>query len=318
MAAPVDRLLLLDRRVSALRTLRPDLEEPLNVQTTLIRTALEMPRVPEIEPFPLPREQVAMRVRQGVPLLHDQPVTLDVNFAAELFSRLVHELLLRGLPDAEAKLHDVARAASSGSMDPQQLFEEAFVQHPDHLAQLAVQAAADADLLTMLAGQAVAPLLRAYAEHLLPLIERIDDGTLHGAAWTSGYCPVCGGWPLLGELRGVELARWLRCAGCGSGWRTQRLVCVFCGNEDYRQLGALAVDGEQRFRVEVCDRCRGYLKVGNAFDPPPAELLALDDVASMHLDVAAIERGYQRPAGSGFRIELAVPEDEWTEMEELA
>ena len=51
----------------------------------------------------------------------------------------------------------------------------------------------------------------------------------------------------------------------------------------------------------------------NAFDPPPSELLAIDDVASLHLDVAAIERGYHRPGGSGFMIELAVPEDEWSE-----
>ena len=66
----------------------------------------------------------------------------------------------------------------------------------------------------------------------------------------------------------------------------------------------------------MCEHCSTYLKVGNAFDPPPPELLALDDVASMHLDVAAIERGYHRPPGSGFSIELAVPEAEW--VEELA
>jgi hypothetical protein len=58
------------------------------------------------------------------------------------------------------------------------------------------------------------------------------------------------------------------------------------------------------------------LKVGNAFDPPPAELLALDDALSVHLDLAAIERGYHRPGGTGFTIELAAPEDEW--VEELA
>ena len=63
----------------------------------------------------------------------------------------------------------------------------------------------------------------------------------------------------------------------------------------------------------VCDRCHGYLKLGNAFDPPPSELLALDDLASMHLDVVAIERGYQRPAGAGFTIELAVPDADWAE-----
>ena len=84
----------------------------------------------------------------------------------------------------------------------------------------------------------------------------------------------------------------------------------------WRSLGSLAIEGEHRFRIQVCERCRGYLKVGNAFDPPPAELLALDDVASVHLDLAAIERGYQRPGGNGYAIELALAEDEW--LEELA
>ena len=38
---------------------------------------------------------------------------------------------------------------------------------------------------------------------------------------SGGYCPICGAWPLLGELRGVELSRFSRCAGCGAGWRAR-------------------------------------------------------------------------------------------------
>jgi FdhE protein len=118
---------------------------------------------------------------------------------------------------------------------------------------------------------------------------------------------------VLGELRGIELAQFLRCGACGTAWRWPRIACPHCATDDFRQLRALQIEGEQRFRVSVCERCTTYLKVGNAFDPPPPELLALDDFASMHLDVAAIERGYRRPAGSGYSIELAVPEAEWAE-----
>ena len=114
----------------------------------------------------------------------------------------------------------------------------------------------------------------------------------------------------------MELAQWLRCSACASGWRSQRLFCPYCANEDYHQLGSLAVEGEPRFRISICEHCHGYLKVENAFDPSPPELLALDDVASVHLDVAAIERGYHRPGGTGFSIELALPEADW--VEELA
>jgi FdhE protein len=67
-------------------------------------------------------------------------------------------------------------------------------------------------------------------------------------------------------------------------------------------LRTLQAEAENRFRVQVCDRCHGYLKIGNAFDPPPAELLPLDDLASIDLDVVAIERGYVRPNKAGFRL----------------
>ena len=316
--APESKLMLLERRLAALRrgSTAAELNDALDLQEQLITTVLESPRAPETQPFPLPREQVVARMREGVPLLHDQPLHIDVHFAADLFSRLVNVLQQREDPELRSRLDTLVAAATGGMLEPQQLFSEAFVQHQDHLIEIAAGAGADAELLMAVTSQAVAPLLRAYAERLLPLVERADDGTTEGAGWSRSYCPICGGWPLLGELRGIELAQWLRCAACGSGWRGRRLACAYCANEDYRSLGTLAIEGEQRFRIAVCERCKGYLKVGNAFDPLPAELLALDDVVSMHLDVAAIERGYQRPSGSGFVIELAVPDEEW--VEELA
>jgi FdhE protein len=310
----VDVLALLDRRVAALQKARTDLADGLSLQERLIRASLTSARPPRVASFAAPREMVANRMQQGIPLLHDQPASVDLHFAADLFSRLVNVVQEHATDDeTQAKLLALVEAATSGRLDPERLFGEAFVQHRDHLGELAHQAGVDADLLHALASQAVAPVLRAYAEHLQPLIERVDDGSPDGAAWHRGYCPVCGGWPVLGELRGIELAQFLRCAACGTAWRWSRIACPYCSTDDFRQLRTLQVEGEQRFRVSVCERCTTYLKIGNAFDPPPPELLALDDLASMHLDVAAIERGYHRPTGSGYSIELAVPEAEWVE-----
>ena len=312
MAGAQDLVSLLDRRVAALNKARPELAEVLDLQAQLIRAALTSARPAEAQPFALPREQAAARVREGIPLLHEQPAQLDLHFAADLFSRLVNVLQERQDAELVSRLDALVTAATSGTLDPERLFGEAFVQHHDHIRELALQAGVEPDLLATLAGQAVAPLLRAYAARLLPMLDRLDEGM----GWQRGYCPICGGWPLIGELRGVELAQYLRCAACGTGWRWPRLACAYCGNDDYQSLGTLTIEGEQRFRISVCNRCGGYLKVCNAFDPPPAELVPLDDAITVHLDVAAIERGYHRPGGSGFVIELAVPEDEW--LEELA
>jgi FdhE protein len=308
--------LLLDRRLAGLRKTRPDLEQALALQDVLIRTGLTSARPPQVTPFALPRERALASTRSGVPLLHEQPVNLDIHFAADLFSRLVNALQPRQEPELAARLQTLVSAATGGLLDPQRLFSEAFVQHQHHLLEIALQAGVDADLLTTLTHCAVAPVLSAYAEHLMAIVDNLNDGTIDSVAWQRGYCPICGGWPRLAELRGVELAEFLRCSGCGSAWRWQRLACPYCANDDYRSLQTLRVAGEQRFRIGVCERCMGYLKVGNAFDPLPAALLGLDDVASMHLDVVAMERGYRRPGGTGFPIELALPEEEW--VEELA
>ena len=203
----------------------------------------------------------------------------------------------------------MVEAATTGLLAPDQLFAEAFVQHADHLRDLAMGAGVDTDLLATLANLSVAPLLRAHTGRLAPLLDAVDDGSPEGAAWQQGYCPICGAWPLLAELRGVELKRRLRCGPCGADWAANRLFCPYCRNDDHRTLKVLRVDGVARYSVTVCDRCQGYLKSANAFTAAPAELLALDDLASMHLDVAAIEQGYQRPEGTGFRMELALPED---------
>jgi FdhE protein len=297
----------LDRRLAVLRTQHPELEEALTLQRDIIRAQLGSRRPPAVSTFPLPRQQLLARIDEGVPLLHEQPVSLDLQFAADLFGRLLNTLADHGTSEATDGLDELMRAATSGRLDPEHVFGEAFVQHPDHLGQIAAGAGVGADLLGAMATLAVAPLLRAYADRLLPLI----DGTHE---WARGYCPICGAWPLLAEVRAADQPRWLRCGLCGSGWRDQaRPRCVYCGNADERSLGTLTLDGEVRFHASFCERCRGYLKVGNTLEPPPAELLAIDDVASLQLDLAAAERGYVRPSGSGYRIELGMPEDEWLE-----
>jgi formate dehydrogenase maturation protein FdhE len=67
----------------------------------------------------------------------------------------------------------------------------------------------------------------------------------------------------------------------------------------------LGLEGDARYAIEACERCQGYLKTVRAFEPSPTELLPLDDLASVHLDNLAHERGYARPTAPGFPLELA-------------
>ena len=70
---------------------------------------------------------------------------------------------------------------------------------------------------------------------------------------------------------------------------------MYCGNEDHNTLGYLYSENQrEKMRVEVCDKCQGYLKVIAAFTPTPPGMLPAEDLATLHLDYIAQERGYSR------------------------
>jgi formate dehydrogenase maturation protein FdhE len=119
---------------------------------------------------------------------------------------------------------------------------------------------------------------------------------LEDPPWDRAVCPVCGAAPLLGELRGGESRRVLRCGRCGTAWDFQRLRCVFCDTRDHRKLSALHLEGQSDFlRIDACDNCGGYIKTMARLDAIPYELLLAEDLATAHLDLLALERGYRRP-----------------------
>ena len=59
------------------------------------------------------------------------------------------------------------------------------------------------------------------------------------------------------------------------------------------QLGILCAEGEEmKYRASLCDSCRGYVKMISTLSELPPLNLLVADVATLHLDLAAAERGY--------------------------
>lgn len=288
-----------DRRLQALLEANPDLTDAAALQEAVL-SSVDLHAAP-IRPIILPARRASDKLNRGTPLLHGEDVYLDEGFIRDVFGRLLG--LLESRPGIGRLAAEIAEAADAHRLHPEHVVVEGFVNHPDHLQQVAADAGVDHELLATLADLSARPILAAYAEQLAPALER--------GPWGRGYCPICGAWPSLAELRGAEPDRHLRCSRCGCAWAVPRLFCPFCGNDDGDSLGHLQVEGERRFRVDVCRRCNGYLKAGTVPAPTPSRLLALDDLASAHLDLAAKERGHTRPAEPGFRLDLAGTEDDF-------
>jgi FdhE protein len=153
---------------------------------------------------------------------------------------------------------------------------------------LAVVADVEGDALAADAQVAVIPILFALRRKL---------GDSLPAAAASGSCPVCGSWPALAESRGLERLRRLRCGSCGSDWSSTWLHCIHCGESDHRRLGSLVPDsgGDSR-RVDTCETCHGYVKTIATLTALDPAVVPYEDLATVDLDVAAIEHGFSVPA----------------------
>jgi FdhE protein len=269
-------------RAEALAREHPDWQSWLG----LVQSALEEARNPAwtaaVPPPPGPRPP-------GVPWLAGLTAVVDGPAARRWIARLF-ETAARGA-DPSAGL---ARAPVR-KLDPAELLEAGVRDDRERLAAMAVGLGAAPEAFAVVAPLAAVPLLMAC---------RRAAGVVAG--WDRGSCPVCGAWPTLAELRGLEGERRLRCGRCASDWRLEWLTCPFCGARDHADLGALVPDGDGRRRVETCRRCLGYLKTLTTLAATPDAELALEDLATVDLDVAALDQGYRRPEAPGHRLDTRV------------
>ena len=130
---------------------------------------------------------------------------------------------------------------------------------------------------------AIRPFLARCAE---ALSQRLDLST-----WTHGHCPFCGWEPDFAVVM-PSAERRLVCGRCVAQWSFASTTCPYCANDDRTQITSFATrDG--RYRVYACDVCRRYLKAYDARNAPRPLLVAVDTIATLPLDAAAMQRGYQ-------------------------
>jgi FdhE protein len=112
-----------------------------------------------------------------------------------------------------------------------------------------------------------------------------------------GCCPFCGGAPLVACRRSDSdsdgAARSLVCGLCALEWSFQRIQCPACFEESPARLPSYASESHASVRVEACETCRRYVKSIDLKTEPRA-VPEVDDLASLSLDLWAIEQGFTR------------------------
>jgi FdhE protein len=262
---------------------RPALSLPATVLSDLLPILYAVP-VSETPPS-LTQEEASAKLAGGIPLLRGEKIALS----EKAFQRRWQDICAAVQRHQESgPAQALGQALRQGRLAPTELFQDVLAGQSEAIRSHADTLNLDAGLLGTVLRLTLFPVLTHLDAALTPFRA--------GQRWENGYCPTCGSCPLLGEFRGLEQTRYLRCGWCAADWVAPRLLCPFCGTRDHHVLGFLSVSGEEaRQRASTCDACHGYVKIVATLGALNGPELLVTDVATLHLDLAAAQRGYFLP-----------------------
>jgi FdhE protein len=231
--------------------------------------------------------------RHTIPLLAGATLSVQTSAVRRILKRLIGIASRSGTPKMAT-----LESALDADLDLLALFEASLCQDSDRIKDMAVRCHADADAFQGVIALASVPLLYACTRRWASSIPE---------SWVEGYCSVCGSWPAFAEVRGIERSRYFRCGRCGGAWHARPLQCPYCAMHDHDELVSLVPEktGSQA-QIDACTHCRGYVKVFSTLQGCPPGTVMLEDLASVALDIAAMEQGYSRPSGAGYPLEATV------------
>jgi FdhE protein len=273
-----------DAVLNALRQKRPEWEPWLVVVAEIFREAAA-----PIWDATVPAGAHAPRT--ALPRLAGATFALPSSTVRRLWKRLI-----RIASRAGTMKMATLEAALRADADILSLFTASVCQDRDRIEEFAAVSGVDAEALHAVVGLLPVPLLHACNRRWASSISE---------SWLEGYCPVCAAWPAFAEVRGIERSRYFRCGRCGGEWHARALWCPYCDTSDHDNFVAL-VPENANVVIDGCRHCLGYVKTLTRLQGCPPDTVMIEDLASVELDVAALQHGYQRPSGAGRPLEITV------------
>jgi FdhE protein len=251
-------------------------EKQLDVTPTLSRTAIET------------KEDVRkLQAKEGFPLINKEDFTIDIPSSIVLF-----ESLCTIATDTTSKMNEDIQKINQAITDNKLHLDELLLKHSDNAYQekITKELKISKPILQFLVHMSILPSIHANVEKLHDHVDLKN--------WGMGYCPICGSFPKMSEMKGEGGKRHFQCSFCGFLWPSQRIKCPFCDNQDHEKLHFFYAEGHNAYRVELCEDCKQYIKTVDRRNLDYEPDLEVEDIATIHLDMLASKKGFKRPVPS--------------------
>jgi FdhE protein len=235
--------------------------------------------------FQVEENLIAQKMEGGLPLVDFTGKVYDLTLSKEYFNSLI-SIAEKRMPEMAQSIADIINSPEfNWEKIIRASFDHRIEESYAHGLQADHETEENIDLIDLLIEESLRPELESVAQKYGTIVEK--------SGWSQGYCPICGKEPKIGEIREEEDGkRYLFCHQCGYKWFFHRIKCPFCGNEEQHSLAYFEVEGEERYRVDVCNKCRRYIKTVELPKSSEEPNLDVEDIATLHLDLIACDEGY--------------------------
>lgn len=250
----------------------------------------------------IPAEEMDRRLKEGVHLLDFDRLEIEEEPLKHLFLKICEAIQRYGKRDG-AELDRLKKAAEE--LDLGRFVRKAALGDADYFESLSDTLQVEKEYLLFLGIHLGKPFFELWAERV--------RGQIEDRVWRRGTCPVCGHEPAMARLEREHGRRILQCSLCSTEWTFRRMQCPFCSNDDHNRLRFFFVEEASPYRVDVCEECKRYIKT---IDERKVEegrevTLAVENVATIHLDILASKQGYRSPEFCLFDLSEESVIDEW-------
>lgn len=244
--------------------------------------------------------EIKKSIEEGAPLLDTKALPVDNKLFNKAINDIGHIIMGRVIeqkPELEEPLDKLLShpdLTTNDNNNPSPFVENLLAFDTSYFTRLAESIALNNEVLFFIAYHAISPFIEKAS---FSFRDKFDY-----QKWQNGVCPICGKKPAMAKLRMEDGLRVLQCSLCRSWWSYPRLKCVVCGNDDQETLEYFYAKEDQAHRVNVCNKCKKYIKTTDCRQLERDVNLEVEDLATVYLDLVAKERGYE-PGG---RITFAV------------
>jgi FdhE protein len=259
-------------------TARINLYESISVEQEKAKGNLKLPE------FKISREKLTVKQIEKFPVINISEFSLDYEVSEKLFMDICNTLTSNEneFSETAGKLSAIVKEKK---IDLSRIFESFLNEDESFFDQIYEKEGIEKNILGFIVCNTLQPSLVSFSEKISRNLDKEIE-------WDRGYCPICGSMPGLSFFE-ENGKRFLMCGFCNHKWPSKRIYCPFCENSDHETLQYFEIDGEEEYRVDVCDKCKKYIKTIDTKKTSRTVYPPLEIHSTPYLDVKFIEMGYK-------------------------